>query len=358
MSQDQQGSQNKTEQPTAKKLRDLRKKGEIAVSRDLTATMCVLVSMLASLFMFIPLFEILLNLLLSSINLRSEDIVSTDAIAQISQSMLLEGMLSSLPFVGVIAVTALITAGLQSRGLFAIEHIKPKLSRINFVQGMKKIFSLNTLMELLKLIFKALLLVLIVYVLLLQMLPLLFNARYMPAQGLFLLSGKVLATLMWIAIIGFSLTTAFDVWFQHWNFIKRNRMSLEEVRREYRDNEGDPHIRGKRRQMRQEMSMHAMLENVRKASVVVVNPTHIAVALYYLPGVTDLPVVLGKGEGHIAEEIRAIAVQENIPILHDIRLARRLQAEAPIDQYIPDEFIEPVAAVMRWLKKSHPRSRS
>jgi type III secretion protein U len=93
-----------------------------------------------------------------------------------------------------------------------------------------------------------------------------------------------------------------------------------------------------------------MMQNVRKASVVVVNPTHIAVALYYEPGETDLPVVLAKGEDHIAREIREIAESEGIPIMHNVDLARRLRDRAPINEYIPDEFIEPVAVVLRWAR--------
>ncbi len=93
-----------------------------------------------------------------------------------------------------------------------------------------------------------------------------------------------------------------------------------------------------------------MLENVRKANVVVVNPTHIAVALYYQPGETDLPIVVAKGEGDLARQIRRIAEEEGIPVVHNVDLARQLRAEAPVDQYIPEQLIEPVAAVLRWAR--------
>jgi type III secretion protein U len=127
-------------------------------------------------------------------------------------------------------------------------------------------------------------------------------------------------------------------------------MSIEEVRREHKETEGDPHIRVRRRQLHREAGEAGMLTGVRKASVVVVNPTHIAVALYYQAGETDLPVVVAKGEGELARAIRRIAEEEGIPIVHDVDLARRLRADAPVDQYIPEELIEPVAAVLRWAR--------
>src|SRR5690606_30949576 len=115
--------------------------------------------------------------------------------------------------------------------------------------------------------------------------------------GILPLALHFISILCWWAIVTFVALAAFDLWFQHWNFRRRNRMSIIEVRREHKEAEGDPHVRSRRRQLHREVSDAAMLEKVRKANVVVVNPTHIAVALYYESGETDLPVVVAKGEG-------------------------------------------------------------
>jgi type III secretion protein U len=125
------------------------------------------------------------------------------------------------------------------------------------------------------------------------------------------------------------------------------------VRREHKESEGDPHIRSRRRHLHREVADVAMLESVRKANVIVVNPTHIAVALYYEAGETDLPLVVAKGEGEMARSIRRIAEEEGIPIMHNVDLARRLRSGAPLNQYIPEELIEPVAAVLRWARDIH-----
>jgi len=114
-------------------------------------------------------------------------------------------------------------------------------------------------------------------------------------------------------------------------------------------------VRNRRRRLHQEINAARMLEDVRRASVVIVNPTHIAVALQYVPDETDLPIVVAKGQGSLAAEIRRIAEEERIPVVRDVDLARGLQARAPLNQYIPDEFLEPVAAVLRWVRSIDTR---
>jgi type III secretion protein U len=127
-------------------------------------------------------------------------------------------------------------------------------------------------------------------------------------------------------------------------------MSKDEVKREYKEMEGNPEIKGKRRQFHQELMNQNTTQRVRKASVLVTNPTEIAVALYYDAEETPLPLVLAKGEGDLARRMIAIAKEEGIPIMQNIPLARGLYADAEVDQYIPSSLIEPVAEVLRWLK--------
>ena len=177
----------------------------------------------------------------------------------------------------------------------------------------------------------------------------------MPVGGLLPLAGTIIRLMTWTVTIAFIAVTAFDVWFQRMDYLKRNKMTKDEVRRESREMEGNPEVRGMRRRMHHEVNMGNMLENVRKANVVVVNPTHIAVALYYEAGVTDLPLVVAKGEGFIAQAIRDIAEEEGIPIMRNIKLARGLNEAVHLNEYIPDEFLEPVAEVLRWVRDFHGR---
>jgi type III secretion protein U len=224
------------------------------------------------------------------------------------------------------------------------------MKRLDPVAGVKRIFAWRTAFELLKLLLKAALLGLIVFLLTRQTIGFLLNARFLALGDVFGLSQSIVGRLVWMASGAFMLFALADFSFQRWDFLRKHRMSKDEVKREYKEMEGDPRLRAKRKQLQQDLSMQNMIENVRKANVVVVNPTHIAVALYYNEGETDIPVVLAKGEGFIAEEIRRVAQEEGIPILRDIQLARQLQAQAPVNSYIPEDLIEPVAAVLRWVR--------
>ncbi len=134
-------------------------------------------------------------------------------------------------------------------------------------------------------------------------------------------------------------------------------MSMEEIKQEYKQMEGDPHMKGHRKEMAREIAMGEMVENTRKANVVVTNPTHVAVALFYEEGETPLPIVLSKGEGSIAEAIRRVAEEEGIPIMQNIPLARALLGKAQLGQYIPSEFIEPVAELLLALRRMAEQRR-
>jgi type III secretion protein U len=226
----------------------------------------------------------------------------------------------------------------------------PKLSRVSPMTGLKRIFSMRTLVELIKVTVKFIALSAAVYLLCRALMPVLFTARYLPNNGILPLATQTVVRLAWTAVGVYAVFAAFDLWYQRMDYRKRHRMSKDEVRREQKEMEGDPHLRGLRKQMQQEISMQQMLENVRTASVVIVNPTHIAVALFYEQDLTDLPVVVAKGEGEVARAIREAAEEAGVPVLRDVQLARRLNEKAPIDQFIPSDLIEPVAAVLRWVK--------
>jgi type III secretion protein U len=347
---DSSSSQSKTEQPTPKKLRDLRLKGDIPVSQDLVSALSMLVVSVTLAMAGKSFIQNMTGLINQALNMDWRAMRDPDAILHATKIMFVEGIAFSLPLIALLIFTSIAIGLLQSRGLLVITRVMPDLKRLNPIAGLQRIFSLRTIFELFKLLSKAILLGLIVFLLTRQILGILFNARFLPIAGVLLLAGRVIGQLFWMALAAFILFAIADFSFQRWDFIRKNRMTKDEVKREYKEMEGDPHLRAKRKQLQQELSMQTMLDNVRKANVVVVNPTHIAVALYYQQDETAIPVVLAKGEGFIAEEIRRIAQEEGIPILRDILLARQLQAQVPVNHYIPDDLIEPVAAVLRWVR--------
>lgn len=349
----QDSSQAKTEPPTAKRLRDLRKKGDVARSPDVPATAAVIaavVFMAVSGMHFLDGLNALLNRVLSA-DLRALESGQTLGVADWARNLMTDAAWLVLPLVLVLIAASLLSGFLQVGAIFSTTPVKPQLSRVNPVAGAKRLFSLRMLVELLKLLLKTVLLGGAIWLIAMRMLPTLLRTHYAHSGVILPLALHSIQLLAWASVACFLAIAAFDLYFQAWDYRRRNRMSIEEVRREVRETEGNPQLRQRRRQLHREVNEATMLESVRRAQVVVVNPTHIAVALHYQPGETDLPIVVAKGEGDMARQIRRIAEEEGIPVLHNVDLARRLQSGAPVGQYIPDELIEPVAAVLRWVRE-------
>ncbi|MET0357595.1 MAG: type III secretion system export apparatus subunit SctU [Cellvibrio sp.] len=346
----QSSSQTKTEQPTHKKLRDLRLKGDVPVSHDIVSAISILIVAMVVAAVGYYAIQAMLKLIdqIFTMDWRNLD---NDYLGQVAKSFFIELIYFSMPLVVLVIIAATLVGIIQHRGLFVTHRALPDITRLDPVAGVKRIFAVRTLVELLKLIVKLCLLIVIVYFLVKDFIGILVNSRYLSTQGVLLLAGKAISQLVWISIIGFLFLAVIDLYFQRWDFMRNNKMTKDEVRREHKEMDGDPHLRHKRKQLHQELGMQDMLNNVRKANVIVVNPTHIAVALYYNPVETDIPVVLAKGEGFIAAEIRRVAEEEGIPILRDVQLARQLQAQASVNQYIPENLLEPVAAVLRWVNE-------
>jgi type III secretion protein U len=347
---ERQTSEAKTEPPTQKRLRDLRRKGQVAKSSDVPATAALIGGVCFLLLAGGHMIGRLNRILERAAGADFRALGDTQVLVQWTAEMLLEIVWLTVPIVLVLTVIGTLAGFLQVGPVFAGEQVKPQLSRVDPIAGAKRLFSMRTLVELGKLLLKATALAAVVWFTTRHALPTLLQSHWLPLSGLMPLALWLLQILCWCAVACFIAITAFDLWFQKWEFLRRNRMSVQEVRREHKETEGDPHLRRRRRQLHREAAEAGMLLDVRKASVVIVNPTHIAVALYYQDGETDLPVVVAKGEGELARAIRRVAEEEGIPIVHDVDLARRLRADAAIDQYIPEELIEPVAAVLRWAR--------
>lgn len=343
-------SQRKTEPPTEKRLRDARLKGDVAVSQDFPAVMVLLVFIIFLTWGAGQLTMGLRSLLDQVLTADFRTLTQARSVSTWLTELLRQGLvLLALPLLA-LWVTSVLASLLQAGGVFSAEPLKPQLSRVNPVEGVKRLFSVRNAVELAKLTLKAVLLTVIVWVVATRAMPELLRSHWQSLPALLPLAGEALLGLMWPAVLAFIVIAAFDLWFQRWDYRRLHRMTREEVKREQRETEGDPALRGKRRELHRELAINNMLENTRKASVVIVNPTHVAVALYYEAGKTDLPVVVAKGQDDIARAIRAIAERERIPILQNVDLARRLAENAALNDFIPDEFIEPVAEVLRWVR--------
>ncbi|MBQ9452170.1 MAG: type III secretion system export apparatus subunit SctU [Desulfovibrio sp.] len=341
----------KTEQPTPKRLRDIRQKGQVAKSQDVPSSLSVLAIALYFMATGPIMLRAMLDMAQAPIQLMTlpfaEALPRTAAIIWQSSLRLL------LPLMGMVLAVVLCANLAQVGVLFAPEAAKPKLENLNPGQWFKKVFSLKNAFELFKNIVKVTVLTTAVYTIFEDYLPELFRIPQSNIGDMWALLGKASLDLILTSACIFCVLAALDYFFQKWQFTKNNMMSKEEVKREYKESEGDPLIKGKRKQLHQELINQNSLQKVRKAKVLVVNPTHYAVALDYEKDKTPLPVILAKGQGELALRMMEVARQEGIPIMHNVPLARSLYAEGTEDAYIPKELIGPVAEVLRWAQGLH-----
>ncbi|MCG8651016.1 MAG: type III secretion system export apparatus subunit SctU [Pirellulales bacterium] len=342
-------SGEKTEQPTPKKLRDARKKGQVAHSKDVSST-ALIVGIFAVLFIGGAwTFE----------NLQETVVVATENINEPFNEALLRvgkftfhtAVIILLPILLVVLVFGVGVNMIQVGPLLAMESVKPNLNKLNPISKLKQIFSIKNAFEFIKSLLKIIFLGVLIFLVIRNAIPDLLQLPYADMDAVMRELGALLWQVAIITIIAFIVVAAADYFFQRWQFTKQLMMTKDEVKREYKEMEGDPTIKSKRKQLHQEMAMSETTERTRKASVLVTNPTHYSVAIYYKEGETKLPVLLAKGEGLLAKRMREIAAQEGIPIMENVPLARALYADGDMEQYIPSEFIEPVAEVLRWVRK-------
>jgi type III secretion protein U len=164
-----------------------------------------------------------------------------------------------------------------------------------------------------------------------------------------LVTGGAMTQILLFSALAFVIVAALDFMFQRKQHTKSLMMTKEEVKREFKESEGDPIIKGKRKQLAQELAMSDGAERTRKATAVVVNPTHFAVAIDYQPDITPLPVVVAKGRNLYAHHLRMQAEEAGVPIFRNVPLARGLYAETEVDEYVPDELFDAVAEILVWV---------
>lgn len=342
-------SGEKTEQPSQKKLRDARQKGDVAHSKDFTQTLLILALFGYMLANGRGIIESLGRLMLVPATLTS--LPFEIALKTALNAALDEAVALLLPFVLIVLGVGLFGEFLQVGIVLAFEKLKPSAKKLNAIENLKNMFSKKNLVEMLKSVLKIAILSALVVQVVREAMPQLMSVPDSGLAGLQTGVGGMLRALIVYMAVAYVVIALADFAWQRMQHRKQLMMSKEEVKQEFKEMEGDPHIKHKRKHLHQEMVMHGAVHGARKATVLVTNPTHLAVALYYEPGETPLPLVLAKGEGALAEQMMQAAREAGVPVMQNIPLARALMADAQPEQYIPSELIEPVAEVLRLVRK-------
>ncbi|KQV99315.1 type III secretion system export apparatus subunit SctU [Rhizobacter sp. Root1221] len=337
----------KTEEPTDQKLEKARKKGESPKSQDIVAAMVLIVSLLVLTGAGESMNDRVSNVVTLALRRGMQASTNQEVYAVVTE-MVMNGMYAALPLVCATVLVAVLALFAQIGLNITFEPITPKFDKLNPASGLKKIFSVRSLIELAKSIVKAVALGCVIWSLVSGLIPLLVGSAYLTPHGTGMVAWHAMLKLLAGACVVFVVVGPVDFGLQRWQFMRDQRMSKDDIKREHKESEGDPHLKGHLKSMQQEMVMNAPEKRVPGATVVVTNPTHYAVALRYNEAESPVPVIVAKGMDEAAAVIRELAKTHRVPIIGNPPLARALH-KLPLDQPIPEELFDAVAVVLRWV---------
>ena len=348
----------KTEPATAKKLKDARDEGKVAKSRELNSAFDLIVLFLClEIFVsfvggkFIDIFSYIYENMPDFVKIN-EGGLSVQAAAGLIASVTLKSLIIMLPFMAFGFVVTLLVSIVQVGWKVSTKPMKPELSKLNPLNGFKRIFSKDSLFELVKSILKIVIIIYIAYTSIKDNANDLFALYDLGLnQAVALVGTLIINTGIKISIVYLVIGLA-DFIYQKHKFNEDMKMTKQEVKDEYKNTEGDPQIKGRQRRKMQEVSQKRMMQDVPKADVVITNPTHFAVALKYEAKVSSAPVVLAKGEDYLAQKIKEVARENKIEIVENKPLARMLYHNVDVGAEIPPELYQAVAEVLAAVYKA------
>ena len=340
----------KTEKATPKKRRDERKKGNVFLSRD-AVTAVSLIASFYGLKVFAPtIFTSTQDLIKSYISLAgTKETFTASDISITFVDLGWEFIKCAMPLVLVSVLVAVIVTMAQTRMLFTMKSAAPKFNRINPLNGIKKMFSVRAIVELIKSLFKIIILLYIVYTVLIDevtTLPALIDMNPLSAISR---TGEIIMDVVLKSGIAFVFLAAADYLYQWWDYEKNMKMSKQEIKDEYKQIEGNPQIKGRQRNLQQQRSRQRMMQNVPEADVVIRNPTHFAVALKFDRDKDRAPRVVAKGMDQLALRIVKVAEENDVYVTEDRPLARALYDAVEVGDEIPEEFYKAIAKVLAFV---------
>ena len=345
----QSDNQEKTEEPTSRKLEKAREEGQVARSTELPAA-SVTIAALGMLYLTgDTLIHKMAEAFVSGFNFDRKLVHSPNLLPAIFGHEVLESFILIAPLMLLTITIAIASSGATGGFLFSTKAIAPKASKLNPLNGLKRMFGTKALVELVKALLKFGLVAGVVTWVLYDNVSTLNNIGKMAFEPAMAVAGQLLAKSALIMACALILIAAIDVPFQRWEFMKSMRMSIQDIKDEMKDMEGRPEVKAQIRRRQREMANRRMIDNVKDADVVITNPEHFAVALSYDPNGDSAPVLLAKGTDEVAARIRAEAEKHGIEIFRAPPLARALYFTTDLDQPVPEDLYYAVAQVIAYV---------
>lgn len=340
----------KTEKATPKKLRDARKKGQVAKSQDLPSAFTFIASIWTSLtlssYVYIQISDFLVRLFQTVP--RETDLLTF--LPSFYYEAFLVIFYCSIPVMALVSFLGIAVNFLAIGPVFSIEAMKPDIKKFNVIQNLKSKFKMKTLFELVKSIFKITVASYLIYNVMYSSLPVLIQTVHEDIWTALLVYNAFLMQVIIQVGIFFIFVAVLDFIFQKHNFANEMKMEKFEVKQEYKNTEGDPQIKSKRRQIAQEIAYsEGPAGGIKYAKTLITNPTHIAIAIGYDREIDPAPYILGMGDGLIAERMIEAAKKYEIPIVRNIKLAHKLWEEGDLLEFIPEDSYEAVAEILQWI---------
>lgn len=346
----------KTEQPSSRKREQARQEGNFATSREVSSFFVILGALLVLYLSGVWMFTGVAELMKKSFHIVTGELTVPGAVA-LFHDVSYRFLLVILPALA-IPVFGAISYLLQNGATLTGKAITPDINKINPLTGVKRLFSLNSVAELVKSILKLTIITYVVYVTVKK------EWTHLP----FLVEMDLAGSLAYISTVCFRIMSktvwvlaviaGLDYLYQRWNFEKSLRMSKEELKEEMRETEGDPLVRARIRSIQREMARKRMMQDVPAADVVVTNPTHLAVAIKYDKEKAAAPIVVAKGSGFVAQRIREIAMEHNVPLVENKPVARHLFKHVEIGKQIPFELYKAVAEILAYVYRLKGKVRN
>lgn len=336
---------DKTEKPTSHKISEARKEGNVCQSKDV-ATVVMLLGVFVMIRIMIPtIYQYIISMfryVLDCIAHSEHDPLN----GTLFYRFMIYALVCSLPILFVAVILAILSHGVQTRFNYSKKATKVKFSKLNPISGIKKLFSLSKVVDVIKNILKvSLLIILLIFVIKDKLLPIARTLNMHPFNSTIMLLGFIWDLIIRV-VIAFSVIAFLDYLYQRWKYQKDLMMTKQEVKDEMKMLEGDPKIKNKMKQMHREMTNRRMMQEVPRADVIIRNPTHVAVALKYDPDKHGAPYVVAKGLDLMALKIVEVGDQNDVPWIENKPLARALYAACEIGQEIPVDYYSVIAGLL------------
>ena len=341
-------SGEKTEEPTPHKLQEARKKGQAAKSKDLTAAFMLIVSFFALKASSESMWHKMVDFKYRTFAMISEPFGAT-MVGELLFEMLMVTMSATIPMFAANVIVALIVESLQAGFLLSFQAIEPDIQKLDPIEGAKKFFSLKQYVELVKSLIKIFIVIWIIYISIKQQFYMVVISQQFNLWKLMSFTGQLVMTVVVRLSVFYFIIGVLDYFYQKYEFIKGLKMSKKEIKDEYKRLEGDPMIKQRQRDAQRKMAEGRQMGAVPGSDVVVTNPIHLAIAIQYKTNKMRAPKVVAKGERLVAETIKRLAEENDVPIVENKSLAQDLYKLTEVDQEVPPQYYKAVAEILAFV---------